>query len=151
MRSILSIFIISLVPLLLFGGCRPPAPTDEPVKAALEAVLQTDQFTQEERDAVQSISVHSEEAKVWLKAGFTNDQDKINAVAEHIGMVFANTFYEAAMDRDFKSPKYNIEFWMKISDEKGSHKALVAEYWYNLQRSKAEGKKYGLGAVKDIR
>jgi len=151
MRSILTVFIISLLPLLLWGGCAPPAPTDEPIKAALEAVLQTDEFAQEERDAVQSITVHGAEAKVWFKTGFTNDGDKINALAEHVGMVFANTFYDTAMEKDFKQPKYNIELWMKVSGEKGSHNALVAEYWYNLQRSKAEGKKYGLGAVKEIR
>ena len=151
MRSVLSIFIISLLPLLLLGGCRPAAPTDAPVKAALEAVIQTDQFTADEKNAFESVTVHNEEAKVWLKANFSTDQPTITAVAKHIGEVFAKTFYDTAMEKKYLQPKYNIELWMRVTTDKGTHNALVAEYFYNLQRNKVEGKAYGLGEVKEIR
>ena len=150
MKSMLLFLFALLLPLLLLG-CTPPAPTDVPIKAALDAVLQSDEFTQEERDAFQSVSVHNDEAKVWLKANFSTEEKTIIAVSKHIGQVFAETFRDAAMDSKYKRPKYNVEVWMKITDDKGSHNALVAEYFYNLGHAKVEGEQYGLGAVKGIR
>ncbi len=151
MIRVLPFFLVPVLIILFVGGCAPPSPLDEVIKQGLTEYLQTDEFTPEERDAVASISVHKEEAKVRLKAGFSDDQPTITATGEKIAKAFAEKFYEIAMAHDYKQPKYNIEVWMKVSDDQGSFDALVAEWYYDLQRSRVEGQNYGLGRSKDIR
>ena len=151
MLRVLPFCVIVFVVSLLATGCTPPGPVDEAAKQALWDVLQTDKVTPAERDAVESITVHNEEAKVRLKTGFSEDQPTITATGEKIAKVLAEEFYRVAMDYDFKSPKYNVEVWMKVKDEKGSFDALVCQWFYSLQLSRVQGENYGLGRSKDIR
>ena len=151
MRIQVSILFAALVGLIIAGGCTPPGPVDEAVKEALNNVLQTEEFTQQERDAVQSIKVHNEEAKVWLKSGFSTDQQTVTAVAEHVGKVLAKTFYQTAMSKGYMEDKYNIEVWMRASDSKGPFNALVAEWAWNIQTDRTVGNNYGTSRTREIR
>jgi hypothetical protein len=137
--------------MFLCSGCTPGGPVDDDVEEALNALLLTEEFTDEEREAVNSISVHNEECKVWLKTGFSDDSQKITEVAEHIAKAFAEEFYNVAMEKDYKQPKYNIEVWIKASDDKGSFKALVCEWFFDLQRDRVDGENYGIARYKEIR
>lgn len=151
MRRVLPFLLFLFITAVVAGGCMPAGPVDEEVKEALTNLVQTDVFTPEERDAVVSISVHNEEAKVRLRSGFSDDQPTITATGEKIAKELAEEFYKVAMKYDFKQPKYNVEVWMKIKDDKGSFDALVCEWYYDLQRSRTDGRNFGLGRSKDIR
>ncbi len=151
MRSFFSITVALSVILLLFCGCTAPSPHDEPVKQALEAKLATDEFTQEERDAVNSIKVHNDKCWVWLKKDWAQDAEKITGTSQHIGSVFAKEFWSKGMELGFKSPKYMVQVWMKIPGEDGYHDAQLVDAWWDTQKSKVSMEKYGLAEFKGIK
>jgi hypothetical protein len=140
-----------LFSILLCGGCTPEAPHDTPVQEALEAFLQSDEFTQEERDAVASIKVHNDNCWVWLKKGFSNDEEVITSTAKHIGDEFAEEFHQTAMKHNYKAPRYNVQIWMKITTDKGTHKAYIYLAYWDLQKARLYREAYGLAKFKGIK
>jgi hypothetical protein len=151
MRSFYPISTALAVILLLFSGCTAASPHDGPVKLALEAKLATDEFTQEERDAVNSIKVHNDKCWVWLKKDWAQDSETITATAQHIGSVFAEEFWSKGMDMGFKAPKYMVQVWMKIPGEKGYHDSELVDAWWDTQKAKVDMEKYGLAEFKGIK
>jgi hypothetical protein len=151
MRYIMPSLASILIAAFLCGGCAPASPHDKPVKEALEALLQTDEFTQEERDAVGSIKVHNDMCWVWFKKNFTEEGETITTFSQHIAKQFANEFFEVAMDNGYRAPRYQVQVWMKITDDKGTHEARLCDAYYDLQKARLYFEAYGLGKYVGIK
>ncbi len=149
MKHLLPLSVIILISALLYSGCAPPAETDEPVRLALEALLLTDEFTQEERDAVSSIKVHNNIATVWFKKDFTNDGKKISDFSKHIASKFAEEFYNVAnKEHKYMAPKYIVQVFMKYTEKGETAKINPCDAWWDLNMGKLEVEPRGLGSMK---
>jgi hypothetical protein len=151
MRSFISAIVLFFAILVITSGCTGSSPHDGPVEVALNVLLGSEEFTQEEREAVNSIKVHNETCWVWLKKDWTQEAEKITALAVHVGEAFSREFWDKAMEHGYKAPKYMVQVWMKIPGEEGYHDALVVDAWWDTMRNEADMEKYGLSEFKDIR
>jgi hypothetical protein len=137
-----------IIAVLVLGGCAPAATTDAPTKAAMEALLASDEFTQEERDCVESIKVHNNVTTVWLKKDFTSDGKKISEYSAHIAEQFAHEFYKVAKEYKYREPRYIIYVYMKLTDSEGTKKINPCDAWYDNQKDVVEVEQHGLGEFK---
>lgn len=149
MRYMLPLSVIIIISTLLYSGCTPPAETDEPVRLALEALLASDEFTQEERDAIKSIKVHNNITTVWFIKDFTKDGKKISEFSQHIASIFAVEFYNVAnKEHGYLVPKYEVRIYMKYTDKGETTKINPCDAWWDLNMGRLEVEPRGLGSMK---
>ena len=151
MRYLLPFSVMIIICAVVGAGCISRAPTDEPVRLAMDALLQTEEFTQEERDAVKSISVHNNIATVWLHKDFTDDGTKISEISKHVSSIFAEEFWNVAKEYKYREPRYVVYIYMKITDSDGTKKVNPCDAWWDLNKNKLVVEEHGFGAIVEIR
>ncbi len=151
MRYLLPFSVVIIICAIIGAGCISRAPTDEPVRLAMDTLLQTDEFTQEERDAVKSISVHNNIATVWFHKDFTDDGTKISEISKHVASKFAEEFWQVAKEYKYREPRYVVYIYMKITDKDETVKANPCDAWWDLSKNKIVIEEHGLGGDIGIR
>ena len=151
MRYLLPLFVMIIICAIVGTGCISRAPTDEPTRLAMDTILQTEEFTQEERDAVKSISVHNNIATVWLHKDFTDDGTKISEVSKHVASKFAEEFWEVAKEYKYRESRYMVSVYLKVTDTNGTTKTNPCDAWWDLNKNKVMIEEHGLGPIDEIR